>query len=102
MAEAKYKQRCAICKNNMVEMFSRQQFPICVDCQMKRLEEPIKDPVMKKMFDIPVEFYKKNYFLRKIKESYIRFGSLTEKQVEAFKKTVKEMKAEKTGKKPEK
>ena len=56
------------------------------------MEGEIKDPKMKKMFDIPEEFYKKNMFLRSIKINYLRFGKLSEKQIEAFKKTVKKMK----------
>ncbi len=46
---------------------------------------------MKKMFDIPKSLYEQSSFLRNIKESYLRFDSLTEKQIEAFKKTVKEL-----------
>ena len=52
----------------------------------------IKDPKMKKMFNIPEEFYKKNSFLRDIKIRYLKWGELTERQINAFKKTVKEMK----------
>jgi hypothetical protein len=59
---------------------------------MKEIDKPIKDAKMKKLFDIPREFYIENYFLRNIKNSYIRFGNLSEKQIEAFKKSVKEMK----------
>ena len=99
MAHARYQQKCAICKKNMVQMFSTRQFPICSACQMKGLEEPITDPTFKKLFDIPTELYQQSYFLRSIKENYIRFGSLTEKQIEAFKKAVKDMKE---GKKEEK
>lgn len=47
---------------------------------------------MKKMFDIPEDFYKKNSFLRSIKINYLRYGKLTEKQIEAFKKAVDKMK----------
>ncbi len=54
----------------------------------------IKDPKMKKMFDIPEEFYRQNSFLRDIKVKYIKWKELTEKQVAAFKKVVKEMKEE--------
>ena len=43
------------------------------------------------MFEIPEEFYKKSLFLRDIKIKYIRFGELSEKQIAAFKKVVKEM-----------
>ncbi len=52
----------------------------------------IKDPKMKKLFDIPDEYYQKNSFLRSIKINYLRYESLSEKQIEAFKKTVKNLK----------
>ena len=93
MAKPRYKQKCAICKDKMVTIFSYKQFPKCSDCEMKEIDKPIKDAKMKKLFDIPREFYIENYFLRNIKNSYIRFGNLSEKQIEAFKKSVKEMKA---------
>lgn len=73
-------------------MFSRKQFPICTDCQMKQIDQPIEDPEYKKFFDIPEKFYKESYFLRNIKSSYIRFGSITENQRDAFLKTVVDMK----------
>ena len=92
MAKPKFKQRCALCKENMVVMYSARQFPICVACHMKKINVEIKDPVMKKLFDIPKKFYEENTFLRNIKESFIRFENLSEKQIEAFKKTVKELK----------
>ena len=46
---------------------------------------------MKKLFDIPESFYKENSFLRDIKINYLRFGNLSEKQIEAFKKVVNDM-----------
>lgn len=52
----------------------------------------IKDPEIKKLFDIPEEYYKQSQFLRNIKVSYLRYGNLTEKQIEAFKKVVKDIK----------
>ena len=73
-------------------MYSGKQFPICVECHMKRINKEIKDPKFKKLFDIPNKLYKENLFLRNIKETYQRFENLTEKQIEAFKKTVKDMK----------
>ncbi len=79
-------------------MYSRRQFPVCESCHLKQINQPIDDPKFKELFDIPKELYEQCYFLRKIKESYIRFGSLTDKQIEAFKKTVKELKS---GKRPE-
>jgi hypothetical protein len=92
MPKPKFKQRCAICKNNMVIMYSYRQFPICVDCHMKQINQEIEDPKMKKFFDHPKSLYEKSSFLRNIKQAYIRFGNLSEKQVEAFKKTVKDLK----------
>ncbi len=64
---------------------------VCYDCQKAELQEEIKDTEMKKMFDIPEEYYKQNYFLRDIKIKYLRFGSLTENQINAFKKVVNEI-----------
>jgi hypothetical protein len=93
MPRPKYKQRCALCKNNMVVMYSGKQFPICSECQMKRIQVPIKDPKWEKFFNIPTHFYEESQFLRNIKEAYIRFENLTEKQIEVFKKVVKDMKA---------
>ncbi len=92
MAVAKYQQRCARCRKNMVQIFSRRQYPICTGCQMRQLDQEIENPEYKKMFDIPREFYVQSYFLRSIKENCIRFGSLSERQVEAFTRTVEEMK----------
>lgn len=85
-----YKQQCVRCKKNFVLITSRTQFPVCYDCQKTELSQPIKDPKMKKMFKIPEELYKQNSFLRSIKSNYLKFGSLSDKQIEAFKKTVKE------------
>ena len=58
----------------------------------------IKDPKMKKMFDIPEEFYKDNAFLRDIKIKYLKWGELTENQINAFKKVVKDLKDAKSPK----
>jgi hypothetical protein len=55
----------------------------------------ITDPEMKKLFDIPEDFYKQNGFLRRIKINYLKYHSLTQPQIDAFKKTVLEMKKKK-------
>ena len=89
---ARYKQKCYRCRKNYVLVSSGQRFAVCYDCQKADLAKDIKDPKMKKFFDIPEEFYKENSFLRDIKSNYLRFGKLTERQIEAFKKTVKNMK----------
>lgn len=73
-------------------MYSSRQFPICVECHMKRINKEIEDPKFKKLLGIPDKIYRQSVFLRNIKESYLRFQNLTEKQIEAFKKTVKDLK----------
>lgn len=52
----------------------------------------ISDPALKKLLDIPEEFYQENSFLRSIKINALRYGSLSEKQLEFFKKSVDKMK----------
>lgn len=91
----RYKQKCSRCKKNYVIVTSRQKSIVCYNCQKKDMEREIKVPEMKKLFDIPEEYYSENSFLRNIKICYLRFGKLTEKQAEAFKKTVKKLKEEK-------
>jgi hypothetical protein len=88
----RYKQRCIRCKQNYVLVTSRQKYTVCYDCQKKELKGEIKDPKMKKLFKIPEDYYKRNSFLGNIKISYLRYGSLTDKQIEAFKKVVQQMK----------
>ncbi len=82
------------CRKKYVLVTARQRYAICYDCQKADLEGEIKDPEMKKMFKIPADFYKTNSFLRSIKINYLRYGNLTERQIDAFKKTVKKMKEE--------
>ena len=87
-----FKQKCVACRKNYVLVSGRQNYAVCYDCQKKELHKKIEDPKMKKMFDIPEEFYKENSFLRSIKLNYLKFKNLSEKQVAAFKKVVKQMK----------
>jgi len=88
-----FQKKCIKCRKNFVIVSGRRPFGICFECQKKQLEGEIKDPEMKKMFDIPEDFYKNNAFLRDIKINYLRWGKLTDKQVEAFKKSVEKMKS---------
>ena len=87
-----FKIKCIRCKKNYVLGSRKTRFPVCYDCQKKELQGEIKDPVMKEMFAIPESFYENNSFLRSIKVNYLRFGSLSERQIEAFKDTVKKLK----------
>jgi len=68
---------------------------MCYDCQKTELSGTVSNVKMKKMFDIPEEFYVNNSFLRDIKVKYLRFGNLSDKQIEAFKKTVANLLKEK-------
>lgn len=102
MAIPKYKQKCFICKMNYVTTNYRNRFVVCYDCDKKAMEGEIKDPKMKKMFAIPEELYKMNAFLRDIKKNYIRYENLSERQIEAFKKAVKDLKKELKEKKSDK
>ncbi len=96
----KYKQLCAICRKSHVLIISRGQFPICTSCSMREINKPIEDPKFRKLFDIDQKLYEESSFLRSIKSNYLRFGSLSEKQIEVFRKVAGEL-ATGTGKKPE-
>ena len=90
----KYKQLCFRCKKKYVLTTPRNRFPICYDCQKPEMEGKIEDAAMKKMFKIPEEFYQQSMFLRDIKIKYLKFKTLSEKQIDAFKKAVEKMKEE--------
>jgi len=89
----KFKQKCFRCKSNYVVITSRQKFALCYDCQKSEMVGEINNPKMKEMFDIPKEYYENNSFLRNIKVNYLKYGELTERQIEAFKKTVEDLKS---------
>ncbi len=88
----KFQQRCVRCRKNLVPMHSGRQFPICSQCQMKEINQPIESKKMAKFFDIPLTLYEQSSFLRSIKSQYLRFGSLTTAQRSTFIKVVKELK----------
>ncbi len=90
-----FKSRCVVCKNNYIIVTAGQKYAVCYDCQKKELEQKINDPSMKKLFNIPEDYYKENSFLRNIKINYLRYGKLSDKQIEAFKKTVNKIKSDK-------
>lgn len=79
----------------MVLVQSRRQKPICDPCNSRKdnvdLNQEIKDPEMKKFFDIDEKLYEQSYFLRDIKKNYILNEVLTEKQISAFEKVVKDI-----------
>lgn len=69
---------------------------------MKQISQPIKNKNFRKLFDIDQKLYEQSAFLRSIKSNYVRFNNLSEKQIEVFKKVVKELKKKKTKKSPAK
>lgn len=91
MAKVQFKQKCTRCKQKYVISSKSDKFIVCYDCQKKELDQEIEDPNFKELFNIPEEFYKQNIFLRSIKSSYLRFNNLTDRQIEAFKKVVKDL-----------
>ena len=99
----RYKQKCPRCRTNYVTVSWRNRNVVCFECQKNELEGEITDPDMKRLFDLPEEFYRENSFLRNIKISYLKWGKLSDKQADAFRKTVKKLKEErkKPAKEPE-
>lgn len=89
---ASYKKLCYRCKKNYVPASWKDKFVTCYDCTKKESSVEIQDPKMKELFNIPEDYYKENSFLRSIKLNYIRYNTLTERQIEAFKETVKKLK----------
>lgn len=86
-----YKQKCSSCKKNYVIVTWKNKYPLCYECVKNEISQEIKDPAMKEMFDIPEELYKTNTFLRDIKVKYIRYGELSEKQIETFKQVAHDL-----------
>lgn len=91
MARPMFKKKCNKCWKNYVLTNNRNDYLICYDCQKDQLEGEIVDPKMKELFDIPEDLYKQSMFLRDIKIKYLKWGNLTEKQIESFQKTVEKI-----------
>jgi hypothetical protein len=89
-----FKKKCGRCRKNYVLANNRTGFAVCFECHQKQMKGEIKDPQMKKMFDIPAQFYKDSMFLRDIKIKYLQYENLSERQVEAFKKSVLKLEEE--------
>jgi PHP family Zn ribbon phosphoesterase len=81
----KYKIKCIRCKKNYVLSSYRQRNNTCEECQEKDMKGEVTDPALKKLLDIPEAYYKENSFLRNIKIAALRYGKLTDRQIEVFK-----------------
>ncbi len=95
-----YKQKCIVCRKNYAMVTFKDRTPVCTECRMRDINKPITEPKFKKLFDIDKALYEQSSFLRNIKSSYLRFGGLSDKQIEIFKKVAKELKSGKVKKKP--
>ena len=59
------KKKCNRCRKNYVKCSKRQGYVLCFDCQKSQLDQPIDDPEMKKLFDIPETLTLASYYLSK-------------------------------------
>lgn len=89
-----FKQKCERCKKNyvVVSLRARKKPVVCYECEKKEMQGEIKDAELKKLLDIPEEFYMKSDFLRRIRISCVKYGSLTQAQREAFIKVLEKVK----------
>ncbi len=94
-----YKQKCIVCRKNYAMVTWKDRNPVCTECRMRDINKPIADKKFKKLFDIDKVLYEKSSFLRNIKSSYLRFGGLSDKQVEVFRKVAEELKSGKAKRK---
>ena len=92
MPSYSYKQKCIVCRKNHALVTWKDRTPVCVPCKMKQIDKPIEDPAFKKLFDIDKTLYERSSFLRNIKLSYIRFGKLSDKQIETFREVAETVK----------
>ena len=92
MARPQFKQKCKICKIDWT-LVNYRDFPICVKCHMKQIfSEEVED----KKYDflnISKTLYEKSRFLRNIRQAYLMYKELSEKQIEAFKTTAQKIKS---------
>ena len=92
MARPQFKKKCNVCKDVWV-LAKHREYTICVECHLKQIfSEKITDKEYQ-FLDVDRATYTKSRFLRNIRHAYITYGSLTEKQIEAFKEAVKNVKA---------
>lgn len=85
-----FKKKCGICNKEWVVINSRE-YPVCVSCHMKQIfSEEVTDKAFS-FLNIDKGLYEKSKFLRSIRQSYLMYKSLTQKQIEVFKKAVKDL-----------
>ena len=89
MPRLKFKQKCKICKKEWV-LVQYGQFTICVTCHMKQIAEEVTEKKYQ-FLNIEKELYEQSRFLRNIRQSYLKFKELSDKQIKTFKKTVGEL-----------
>lgn len=87
-----YNQLCTRCRKKYVLSTWRDRYPVCYECQKAEMAGEIKDPEMKKLFNLSDDVYKKSTFLRDMKIKYLRYGKMSKGQIDAFKKVAKKIK----------
>ena len=91
MARLRFKKKCNICKEKWVLVKSRE-YTICVPCHMKKI---FSEEVTDKAYDFlnaDREIYEESRFLRNIRQSYLMYKELSDKQIEVFKKVLEDVK----------
>jgi len=91
MPYPKFKQKCKICKKEWV-IINRREFPICIKCHMRQIFSEEITSKKYQFLNISKKLYEKSRFLRNIRQAYLMYNSLTKKQIQAFKKTIQELK----------
>jgi len=91
MPYPKFKQKCKICKKEWV-IINRREFPICIKCHMRQIFSEEITSKKYQFLNISKKLYEKPRFLRNIRQAYLMYNSLTKKQIQAFKKTIQELK----------
>jgi len=95
MPRPKFKQKCKICHQEWV-VINYREFPICISCHMRQIMSE-KVTAKKYLFlNIDKKLYEKSRFLRNIRQAYLMYHELTKKQIDAFKKTIKDLKTPKS------
>ena len=91
MAYPKFKQKCKMCKEEWV-VINRREFPICIPCHMRQIMSEEVTAKKYQFLNVTKATYEKSRFLRNIRQAYLMYKELSKKQIDAFKKVVKDLK----------
>ena len=80
MPRPQFKTKCGVCKKEWIIVTSRD-FPICVTCHLKQI---FSEEVTDREYDflnIDKTVYSQSKFLRSIRQNYLMYKTLSEKQI---------------------